>query len=148
MPDVPISNETTYQLAPWILGHITSEVIEYFGENIHLIRVQVGIHRHVFNTKTREVRYAFYPDDYGLSNPVTPSVKVNTDGPAMVRRRDYDNAFMPAELGDEPDEAETVLSVIGEDLDVFDPDADTEFQGLDPDFDAIDITDQPFLNEF
>jgi hypothetical protein len=65
MPDLPIHNETDYDLLPWMIDRIRVEAIEYFGDSLHAIRIQLGTQRHGFNPKTREVRYAFYPSDYG-----------------------------------------------------------------------------------
>ena len=93
MPDIPIRNETNYELAPWILDSVRSDVIGYFGESVRAIRLQIGIGRHVFHTKTHEVRYAFFPDEYGLSCPPTPSVAAATDAPGILRDRGYRKRF-------------------------------------------------------
>src|SRR5262249_41527411 len=59
--------------------------IEYFGEEVHAIRVQSGLERHAFNARTHEVRYALSPQDFGLVRPmsVTPEPMI----PASPRAR-------------------------------------------------------------
>lgn len=153
MPDIPICNETNYELAPWILDCVRDDVIGYFGESVRAIRLQIGISRHVFHTKTHEVRYAFFPDEYGLSCPPPPSFAANTDGPGILRDRDYRDVFRPfaltydADEADDADEIDTAYAVLDGDIDGVAHDPDAEFQGLDPDFDTIDTSDQSFLNE-
>src|SRR2546428_1322290 len=47
---------------------ILRDAHEHFGEEVRAIRVQAGIERHAFNARTREVRYAFFPQDFGLGH--------------------------------------------------------------------------------
>ena len=56
MPDIPIHNETEYDLTPLMLDYIQSDAMAYFGDSIHAIRVQSGLDRPTFNVKTGEVR--------------------------------------------------------------------------------------------
>jgi len=70
MSDLPIYNETGADLPAWILAQIKAEMIEYFGESIQAIRIQAGIHRHAYNAKTREVRYAFFLSDFDFETPI------------------------------------------------------------------------------
>ena len=63
---MPIHNETDYLLTDNMRQHIIRDVHEYFGGQVRSIRVQYGIARHAFNARTREVRYAFSPTDFGL----------------------------------------------------------------------------------
>jgi hypothetical protein len=63
---MPIHNETDYPLTDNMRQHIIRDVHEYFGGQVLSIRVQYGIARHAFNARTREVRYAFSPTDFGL----------------------------------------------------------------------------------
>ena len=66
MASMPIHNETDYPLTDNMRQHIIRDVHEYFGGQVRSIRVQYGITRHAFNARTREVRYAFSPTDFGL----------------------------------------------------------------------------------
>src|SRR5688572_30208482 len=70
MSDIPVYNETGTDLPPWILAQIKAEMIEYFGESIHAIRIQAGIQRHAYNAKTHEVRYAFFLSDFDFETPI------------------------------------------------------------------------------
>jgi hypothetical protein len=72
MASIPIHNETEYTLTDEMTQQITRDAQEHFGEDVRSIRVQYGIERHAFNARTREVRYAFSPADFGLVNTTTP----------------------------------------------------------------------------
>ena len=67
---------------------------EHFGEEVHAIRVQAGIARHALNVRTREVRYAFSPQDFGLGHTM-PTIQEETP---RSRRR-------PSRRDEEPEEA-------------------------------------------
>jgi len=109
MVSIPIHNETDYTLTDDMMQHILSDAHEHFGEEVRAIRVQSGIARHAFNARTREVRYAFSPQDFGLGyhlptgyEPFAPSAALSTmdEEPAA--------AILPAPFedvaGDEEDE--------------------------------------------
>ena len=66
MASIPIHNETDYPLTDDMTQQIIRDAQEHFGEKVGSIRVQYGIQRHAFNARTREVRYAFSPNDFGL----------------------------------------------------------------------------------
>jgi len=66
MASIPIHNETEYTLTDDMTKQIIRDAQEHFGEDVRSIRVQYGIERHAFNARTREVRYAFSPNDFGL----------------------------------------------------------------------------------
>jgi hypothetical protein len=68
MAGIPIHNETDYPLTDDMMQHILRDAHEHFGEEVRAIRVQAGIERHALNTRTREVRYAFSPQDFGLGH--------------------------------------------------------------------------------
>ena len=70
MASMPIHNETDYLLTDNMRQHIIRDVYEYFGGQVRSIRVQYGIARHTFNARTREVRYAFSPTDFGLFDTI------------------------------------------------------------------------------
>src|SRR5215831_14006912 len=74
MASIPIKNETGYTLTDDMMQQIIRDAQEHFGEEVHAIRVQAGIERHAFNARTREVRYAFSPQDFGLgpTMPIAP----------------------------------------------------------------------------
>ena len=71
MASIPMHNETEYTLTDEMTQQITRDAQEHFGEEVRSIRVQYGIERHAFNARTREVRYAFSPADFGLANNTT-----------------------------------------------------------------------------
>src|SRR5262249_13963932 len=68
MTSIPIHNETNYPLTDDIMQQIIRDAHEHFGEEVRAIRVQSGIERHALNARTREVRYAFSPQDFGLGH--------------------------------------------------------------------------------
>jgi hypothetical protein len=68
MASIPIQNETDYTLTDDMTKQIIRDTQEHFGEEVRAIRVQSGIERHALNARTREVRYAFSPQDFGLNH--------------------------------------------------------------------------------
>lgn len=68
MVTIPIHNETTYTLTDVMTLEILRDAHDHFGEEVHAIRVQSGLARHALNTRTREVRYAFSPQDFGMGH--------------------------------------------------------------------------------
>jgi hypothetical protein len=68
MASIPIHNETDYTLTDDMTKQIIRDAQEHFGEEVRAIRVQSGIERHALNARTREVRYAFSPQDFGLGH--------------------------------------------------------------------------------
>src|SRR5215831_7940222 len=87
MARIPIHNETDYTLTDDMMQHIIRDAQEHFGEEVRAIRVQCGLERHVFNARTREVRYAFSPQDFGLSQTI-PMVQEPFDDSASLPTRD------------------------------------------------------------
>jgi hypothetical protein len=146
MPNIPIHNETSYDLLPWIIDCIKTEAIEYFGEPLHAIRIQLGIQRHAFNPKTREVRYAFYPSDFGLNTLQLMSADANPQDADRLRVHEDGNHHIMSDLIDEAVEVDADFDVM-DDLEVLDSDDDVEFPSLDPDFDALDTPDPEFFLE-
>src|SRR5262245_51799127 len=63
---IPIENETPYTLTDAMRQAILHDAHEHFGDEVHSIRIQEGLERHVFNARTHQVRYAFSPTDFGL----------------------------------------------------------------------------------
>jgi hypothetical protein len=74
MASIPIHNETDYTLTEAMTQQIIRDAQEHFGEEVRAIRVQAGIARHAFNARTREVRYAFSPQDFGVGETM-PTVE-------------------------------------------------------------------------
>src|ERR1700752_1873412 len=74
MARIPIHNETDYTLTDAMTQHILRDAQEHFGEEVRAIRVQSGLERHALNARTREVRYAFFPQDFGLGHTL-PTVQ-------------------------------------------------------------------------
>ena len=66
MASIPIHNETDYTLTDDMTQQIIRDAQEHFGEEVRSIRVQSGLERHALNARTREVRYAFFPQDFGV----------------------------------------------------------------------------------
>ena len=66
MASIPIHNETDYTLTNDMTQQIIRDAHDHFGEEVRSIRVQSAIARHALNARTREVRYAFFPQDFGL----------------------------------------------------------------------------------
>ena len=66
MATIPIHNETEYSLTEAMQAEILRDAQEHFGSDVRAVRVQSGLTRHALNARTREVRYAFSPQDFGL----------------------------------------------------------------------------------
>jgi hypothetical protein len=82
MVNIPIHNETTYTLTDVMTLEILRDAHDHFGEEVHAIRVQSGLARHALNARTREVRYAFSPQDFGFGHTM-PTIQE----PPRSRRR-------------------------------------------------------------
>jgi len=101
MVNIPIHNETAYTLTDDMTQHILRDAHDHFGEEVHAIRVQSGIARHALNTRTREVRYAFSPQDFGLGHTM-PTVQETPRSRRRPPRRDEEPeaAILPAPFED------------------------------------------------
>ena len=109
MASIPIHNETDYPLTDDMMQHILRDAQEHFGEEVRSIRVQSGIARHALNARTREVRYAFSPQDFGLGH-LMPTVHEPFAPSAALSNMDEEPeaALLPAPFEDvEEDEEET-----------------------------------------
>src|SRR6266436_6574552 len=135
MVDIPIHNETDYPLTDDMTQHIIRDAQEHFGEEVRAIRVQSGLARHAFNARTREVRYAFFPQDFG-AGPTMPTVQ---ETPRSRRR--------PPRRDEETEEA--ILPAPVEDIEVEEEDLDDLFKLDDPieDADEEDEEDNVFDEE-
>jgi hypothetical protein len=101
MVNIPIHNETTYTLTDDMTLHIIRDAHDHFGEEVHAIRVQSGRERHALNTRTREVRYAFSPQDFGMGYTM-PTVQETPRSRRRSPRRGEERAaaILPAPFED------------------------------------------------
>ena len=72
MAHISIPNETDYVFTEAKTQQIIRDAQEHVGEEVRAIRVQAGLERPVLKARTREVRYAFSPQDVGLVPMTTP----------------------------------------------------------------------------
>ncbi len=106
MASIPIHNETDYTLTDAMTQQIIRDAQEHFGEEIRSIRVQSGIERHAFNARTREVRYAFSPQDFGFDHMMPIAPEPRTPEPPRARRRFSRSDAEPAPFEDVEVDAE------------------------------------------
>src|SRR5215470_6079763 len=104
MARIPIQNETDYPLTDDMMQQIIRDAQEHFGEEVRAIRVQSGIERHALNARTREVRYAFFPQDFGLGYTM-PMVQEHAASVADLPTRDEEteDAILPGPFEDVAD---------------------------------------------
>jgi hypothetical protein len=113
MVSIPIANETPYTLTDAMRQDILHDAQEHFGDMVRSIRVQEGLERHVFNARTRQVRYAFSPTDFGLMRLITPAS-------ATV---DHEAALSPRQRGMRDEETLELRAALLEDFEGRDADA-------------------------
>jgi hypothetical protein len=101
MASIPIHNETDYTLTDDMTQQIIRDAHDHFGEEVRAIRVQSGLQRHALNARTREVRYAFSPQDFGVGHPL-PTVQETPRSRRRSPRRDDETeaAILPAPFED------------------------------------------------
>ena len=101
MASIPIHNETDYTLTNDMTQQIIRDAHDHFGEEVRSIRVQSGIARHALNARTREVRYAFFPQDFGFGHSM-PTVQEPFDHLAPIPNIDTEpeEAILPASFED------------------------------------------------
>ena len=149
MASIPIHNETEYTLTDDMTKQIIRDAQEHFGEDVRSIRVQYGIERHAFNARTREVRYAFSPNDFGLVDTTTtfpdtyyhpadiPSIDDDTEEEVLPA------AFDDVEVDDvdeEEDRRETSLESLEEGVEGAEDEED-RFPDLDDQFEDVEEED-------
>jgi len=146
MASIPINNETEYTLTDDMTKQIIRDAREHFGEEVRSIRVQYGIERHAFNARTREVRYAFSPNDFGLVDTTTtfpdtyyhaediPSIDDDTEEEIIP------TAFDDVEVDDDDSRRETSLESLEEGLDD-EEDEEEELPELADQFDEAEEED-------
>jgi hypothetical protein len=123
MASIPIHNETDYTLTDDITQQIIRDAQEHFGEEVRAIRVQAGLERHALNARTWEVRYAFFPQDFGLGHTM-PAVQEPCDHSAALSDMDVEtaDAILPGPFEDVEEDAED-----GEDMEPL----ETSLENLD-----------------
>jgi hypothetical protein len=146
MASIPIHNETEYTLTDDMTKQIIRDAEEHFGEDVRSIRVQYGIERHAFNARTREVRYAFSPNDFGLIDTTT-TFSDTYYHPADIPSIDDDAeeeilpaAFDDVEVDDDADRRETSLESLEEEFEDKEDEED-EFPDLDDQFEDAEEED-------
>jgi hypothetical protein len=139
MASIPIHNETDYTLTEAMTQQIIRDAEEHFGEEVHAIRVQAGLARHALNVRTREVRYAFSPQDFGLSHTM-PMVQEHAVSVADLPTMDEEPeaAILPVPFEDVADveEDEEEIEPIETSLESLDEERDDEEE--DDDFFKLD----------
>jgi hypothetical protein len=139
MASIPIHNETAYTLTDDITQQIIGDAHEHFGEEVRAIRVQSGIERHALNARTREVRYAFSPQDFGLGHytstvhePFDPSAAL----PTMDEEPEAAIIPVPFEVVEEDEEGE-------EDIEPLETSLESLDEGQDEEEDDVFTLDEP-----
>jgi len=66
MAHIPLHHETDYAIMEAMTQQIIRDAQEHVGEEVRAIRVQAGLERAALKARTREVRYAFSSQDFGL----------------------------------------------------------------------------------
>jgi hypothetical protein len=137
MGNIPIHNETDYTLTDDMTQHIIRDAHDHFGEEVHAIRVQSGLERHALNTRTREVRYAFSPQDFGVGHTM-PTVQETPRSRRRPPHRDAETqaATLPAPFED--------VEVDAEDMEPFETSLESLDEGRDDDEeDGVFTLDDP-----
>ena len=145
MASIPIHNETEYMLTDDMMQYIVRDAQEHFGEEIRSIQVQSGIERHALNARTREVRYAFSPQDFGLVHPM-PTVHEPSASSAVLPTRDEETAdaiipvpFEDVEVEEDIEPLETSLESLDEGRD---DEEEEDFFKLDDPVEEADEDDE------
>src|SRR5262245_1830178 len=129
MASIPIHNETDYTLTNDMTQQIIRDAQEHFGEEVRAIRVQSGLERHALNARTWEVRYAFFPQDFGLGHTM-PAVQEPFAPAAAFPTRDAASAAAirpaPFEDGEDVEEDEEDREPLETSLDSLDEGQDDE----------------------
>jgi hypothetical protein len=145
MASIPIQNETDYTLTDDMTPQIIRDAQEHFGEEVRSIRVQSGIARHALNARTREVRYAFSPQDFGLGHPM-PTVHEPFDPSAALPTMDEEPEaasipvpFEDVEVEEDMEPLETSLESLDEGQD---DEEENDFFKLDNPVEDVDEDDE------
>jgi len=141
MARIPIQNETDYALTDDMTKQIIRDAQEHFGEEVRAIRVQSGIERHALNARTREVRYAFSPQDFGLGHLMPIAPEPQTSETPRSRRRppqrdaETEEESVPASLEDVED--------VEEDMEPLETSLESLDEGQDDEEDDVFTLDAP-----
>ena len=153
MASIPIHNETEYTLTDEMTQQIIRDAQEHFGEEVSSIRVQYGIERHAFNARTREVRYAFSPNDFGLVDTTTafPDTYYHAGDLATIDDDIIEEEIIPAAFEDvetdEEEPRETSLESLEADLEDDEEDEEDEFPEMDDQFEDPEEEDSFMFDE-
>ena len=120
MAPIPIANDTDYALTEAMMQEILRDAQDHFGEEIRAIRVQSGLQRHALHARTLEVRYAFFPQDFGVG----PPLPIAPESPRSRRRSSRR----------EEEAAAAILPAPFEDVEVDEED----MAALDPSLESLD----------
>jgi hypothetical protein len=122
-----------------MMQHIVRDAQEHFGEEVRAIRVQSGIERHVLNARTWEVRYAFFPQDFGLGHTM-PAVQEPFDHAAALSDMDAETAaaILPVPFEDVEEDGED-----GEDMEPLETSLESLDEGQDDEEDDVFTLDAP-----
>jgi hypothetical protein len=134
--------------------HIIRDAQEHFGEEVRSIRVQSGRERHALNTRTREVRYAFFPQDFGVVHTM-PTVQEPLDHAVAIPNIDTEpeEAILPAAFEDveveeeDMEPLETSLESLDEGQDDEEEDEEADFFKLDDPVEDVDEDEEDNLFE-
>jgi hypothetical protein len=143
---IPIHNETDYPLTDIMTAYILRDAHEHFGEELQAIRVQSGLERHAFNARTREVRYAFSPQDFALGQTLPLAPEPGTPEPPRARRRssrsdaEPEAAHLPAPFEDVEEEEEDMGVA---DLEPLETSLDSLDEGQDDEEEDVFTLDAP-----
>ena len=139
MARIPIHNETDYPLTDDIMQQIIRDAQEHFGEEVRAIRVQAGLERHALNARTREVRYAFFPQDFGLGHRL-PTVQEPSAPSAAISdmNEDTEDAILPTLFEDVEEDEED-----GEDMEPLETSLESLDEGQDDEEDDVFTLDAP-----
>ena len=142
MASIPIQNETDFALTDDMMQQIIRDAQEHFGEEVRSIRVQSGIERHALNARTREVRYAFFPQDFGLG-PTMPAVQEPFDHAAALSDMDAETAaaILPGPFEDVEEDEEDGED--GEDMEPLETSLESLDEGQDDEEDDVFTLDAP-----
>ena len=153
MADIPIHNDTDYALTEAMTQDILRDAQEHFGDVIRSIRVQSGLQRHALNARTREVRYAFSPQDFGVVPPLSTAPESPRSRRRPSRSEGPEGESLPAscedvEVEEDLEPFETSLESLDEgqeddeDEDVFRLDAPVEDADEDDEDSLLDQEDE------
>jgi len=145
MASIPVHNETDYTLTDDMTQQIIRDAQEHFGEEVRAIWVQAGLERHALNARTWEVRYAFFPQDFGLGHPMPtvhePSAS-SADLPTMDEEREAARIPAPFEDMEEDEEDMEPLETSLESLDERRDDEEDDIFTLDAPVEDTDEDDE------